>query len=257
MILVKNRELLIPENERYIGTIYDTRSENRQFRIPRFLQEGTDLSALTFRLDLQYPDNTKDTLVLDKEVQDEYILLTWNVTAEQVQQTGTIFIQMRAVDTGATVRWSSFLSQIYVEGHINTPGSYSGDLSELEQLEAQFDQIITSEESRAAAESARVTAENNRVAAENNRATAENARVAAEAARVADWQSKMDSGYFIGPAGPQGIQDTGESGITVPITGSYSLSVDANGDLWCTYDEGTAVPVFEYDSTTGDLWVIT
>ena len=51
--------------------------------------------------------------------------------------------------------------------------------------------------------------------------------------------------------------DAGESGILVPVTGSYSLSVDANGDLWCTYDEGTAVPVFEYDSTTGDLWVIT
>ena len=55
MIIVKNRELLIPNNERYIGTPLDNFADNRIFHIKRFSQSGEDLSNLTFRLDLKYP----------------------------------------------------------------------------------------------------------------------------------------------------------------------------------------------------------
>ena len=55
MIIVKNRELLIPEHERYIGTPIDNYADNRIFQIKRFSQSGEDLSGLTFRLDLKYP----------------------------------------------------------------------------------------------------------------------------------------------------------------------------------------------------------
>lgn len=77
MIIVKNRELLIPETERYIGTTYDHLSENRQFKLPRVAQNGVDLSALTFRLDLKYANDTYDTVILSKEIEGEYIVLTW------------------------------------------------------------------------------------------------------------------------------------------------------------------------------------
>ena len=56
MIIVKNRELLIPRNEQYIGTPNDNNADNRVFRISRLSQTGEDLSGLTYRLDLLYPD---------------------------------------------------------------------------------------------------------------------------------------------------------------------------------------------------------
>lgn len=65
-----------------------------------------------------------------------------------------------------------------------------------------------------------------------------------------------------GPQGVQGIQgpkgdkgDPGESGVTTPIAGFYTLSVDSAGDLWCSYTDGGDPPDFEYDTTSGDLYL--
>lgn len=135
MIIVKNRELLIPGPERYIGTTYDTDSENRQFLLSRFAQNGVDLSALTFRLDLKYANDATDTVVLDKEVTDTNIILTWDIGSSVLQVPGTLFIQLRAVDDEVTVKWSSFHAALYVERHLNTPGNYTGSLTEIEQME--------------------------------------------------------------------------------------------------------------------------
>lgn len=56
-------------------------------------------------------------------------------------------------------------------------------------------------------------------------------------------------------AGPQG--PPGESGVTTPVNGFFTLSVDANGDLWAHTAEGGAAPAFEYNSETGDLYYLT
>ena len=70
-----------------------------------------------------------------------------------------------------------------------------------------------------------------------------------------------------GPQGPQGVQgiqgekgdkgdkgDPGQNGITVPVSGFYSISVDASGNLIAYYaDDGTAPP-FEYDEESGNLY---
>lgn len=142
MIIVKNRELLVPLPERYLGTDYDISSEVRQFQVPRFAQNGVDLSALTFRCDFFFADGTRayDTITLGKEVSDEYIVLTWNVTRTVLQShPGTLFIQLRAIDGEATVRWGSYRAAFYVERHLNAPGNYEGsDLSEIEQMEQDY-----------------------------------------------------------------------------------------------------------------------
>ncbi len=135
MIIVKNRELLIPENERYIGTSYDTETENRQFRLEKFAQNGVDLSALTFRLDLKYENDGLDTVLLTKEVFENYFVLTWTITKNTLKVPGTVFIGLRAIDDEATVRWASYTAAVYVDRHLNTPGAYTGDLTELEQIE--------------------------------------------------------------------------------------------------------------------------
>lgn len=135
MIIVKNRELLIPNNERYIGTTYDTETENRVFQVPRFSQRGVDLAALTFRLDIQYANEEFDTVLLDKEVGEAFIILIWRITSATLQVPGTLYIGLRAIDDEATVKWSSFSAAMYAERHLNTPGNYGGSLTEIEQIE--------------------------------------------------------------------------------------------------------------------------
>lgn len=69
-----------------------------------------------------------------------------------------------------------------------------------------------------------------------------------------------------GPQGPQGIQgpqgpigpqgETGESGIVAPLSGFFTLSVDAKGDIYAlTNTEDTGVS-FELDEETGDLYIV-
>lgn len=135
MIIVKNRELLIPNNERYIGTTYDNETENRVFQVPRFSQRGVDLANLTFRLDIQYANESYDTVVLDKEVGEAFIILIWRITSATLQVPGTLYIGLRAIDDEATVKWSSFSAAMYAERHLNTPGNYGGSLTEIEQME--------------------------------------------------------------------------------------------------------------------------
>ena len=67
-----------------------------------------------------------------------------------------------------------------------------------------------------------------------------------------------------GERGPQGIQgpkgekgDTGErgdSGVTVPLSGFFSLTVDSDGNLWSHVADGAAAPPLSYDPSTGELY---
>lgn len=64
-----------------------------------------------------------------------------------------------------------------------------------------------------------------------------------------------------GPEGPQGIQGpqgeqgpAGESGIVVQVTGTYTLAVDEDGNLYVYVEEGAYSPEFEYDEETGNLY---
>ena len=220
MILIENKELLIPNNERYIGTTQDALSENRYFRVRRVTQSGVDMANLTFRLDLKYPETRKiysfetsssrvgrivrvnarawtkqyqdagtylftydgsawtysgqtvdlakigvsiyftpasgdtvtvavtftdaagDTVILDKEVTDDHINLTWQISDTQLSAPGSVLISLRASDEVGTVRWASYYATLYVEQNGYMPSDYSGTLSEMEQLENDLAQDI-------------------------------------------------------------------------------------------------------------------
>lgn len=216
MIIIKNRELLIPGNERFIGTPLDNETDIRQFRMDRFSQNGFDLSNLTFRLDMKYPETRKvytfnattsrsgrsvvvmtqhytaaypnagtvtftfdgtkwndgdqdvdlaeigisiaftpneddtitvvtttanvdtDTVLLAKEVHDDYFVLTWEITATQTSIPGTVFAGLRGSNENGDQRYASFPGVFYSEKNIYSPENYAGNLSELEQLENQL-----------------------------------------------------------------------------------------------------------------------
>ena len=64
-----------------------------------------------------------------------------------------------------------------------------------------------------------------------------------------------------GERGPQGIQgpkgekgERGDSGVTAPLSGFFSLTVDADGNLWAHAADGASAPPFSYDETTGELY---
>ena len=231
MIIIKNRELMIPGNERFIGTPLDNETDIRQFRMDRFSQSGFDLSNLAYRLDLRYPETRKvytfsattsrtgrsvtvltrlyaaaypnagtitftyngshwndgsqnvdledigvciaftpntsdtitvvttianvdtDTVLLTKEIHDDYFVLTWEITSSQTVVPGTVFVNLRGFNEDAEQRYASFPGVFYVEKNINSPDTYPGNLSELEQLEAAIaDALKHAEELNAVSE---------------------------------------------------------------------------------------------------------
>lgn len=185
MIVVKNREMLIPKAEYNIGTNTDSSSENRIFQIDRVSSSGVDLANLTYRIDLQYSadrpitGSNKDTVVPSVEITDNYILLTWNITQSQLEVAGSVLAQISAFDESNMVRWSSFIGAFFVEDAINTPGTYTGDLSAVNQFIAEIETVKTisaDEATRKANETIRVSNEKARNIAENFRETHENTR---------------------------------------------------------------------------------
>ena len=206
MITIKNRKLIIPKEDRVIGTVSDNNSETRIFVIDRYLANGIDLAALTFGMDMEYEDGTtKNATYLTKEVTDDFINLTWGIVAGDVQKAGTMFVQITAFDYDGTVKWATIRDAFYVEPVIGTAEQYTGSLSAFERMEAVLDQKldkiedylddiddieaaeegrISAEEGRVSAESGRVLAEEGRVSAETLRDTAEGLRVSAETARA-------------------------------------------------------------------------
>ena len=170
MIIIRGREPIIPQSERQIGTNYDANSENRQFQIKRFSSNGVDLAALDFKLNLEYADRTLDTCLLDAVVDDENITLNWEIPASCVQQKGTVWASVRGHDANGTVKWATNRCHFYVGGTVDSPGASSGQLTELEQLEARIQEktntLDANEANRQAAEAERVQNEETRQANE-------------------------------------------------------------------------------------------
>ena len=67
------------------------------------------------------------------------------------------------------------------------------------------------------------------------------------------WVGGEDTGVAATEPGPKG--DRGESGITVPLGGYVTLSVDDDGNLYA-YSSGDNGTRFEYDGTNGNLYVV-
>lgn len=151
MIIVKNRKLLIPIDERYIGTTADSNSEVRTFQIDRYSQNETDLSGFTAKADIYHCDTrTTDRADLEMEVQDEYILLKLYITSGMVATPGSLLIDIKLFNDDGTVKWSSYKGAFFVEDPLVTPSATAENLTELEQLEARINRAIATAYEKAA-----------------------------------------------------------------------------------------------------------
>lgn len=264
MIVVKNKKLIVPVNERFIATTYDANSGIREFLIDRYTQSETDLSGLTPKLDIQYENGTYDVADLDMVVEEDHIILTLIVTASISSHRGTMFAQIRMTDSGGTVKWASYVAAFYIEKSIGAASHVTYSLSELERMEARVNEAIIG--STTAVTHANAAATQAITAAEEADDVKENIlALLASGAFIGPKGDKGDQGIQ-GTQGPQGVQgpkgdkgdqgDRGADGAVILVTGQYSFSVNASGDLILTYDEGTAIPEFYYDEENGDLYLV-
>ena len=273
MIIIKNKKLLIPTDERYIAADFDASTGIRQFQLDRYSVNEVDLYGLSPTLALEYEDGATNVCDLTKEVDDEteqFLTLTLTIPASVASHPGTVKATIKMTDSRGTLRWASFPAVFYIEKTGVTPPA-STDISIFDQMQARADEAM--QRHTAAVEDAIIDAE-------EAEAAALTAAESADAARAA-LQTLISSGQLVGPAGPQGPPgadgqgiigpqgppgmrgekgekgDPGESGILIKVEGTYAMYVDAAGDLWVEYTEGTAVPTFEYDPITGDLYEVT
>lgn len=66
--------------------------------------------------------------------------------------------------------------------------------------------------------------------------------------------TQLESLKVKGDKGDKG--DRGDSGVTTPVNSFFTLSVDENGNLYVVSAEDGSTPDFEYDSETGNLYVV-
>jgi hypothetical protein len=184
MITVKNRRMIVPPEERFLGVETDTNSSIRVFRIPRYITNEIDLSSLAFFLDIRYEDNTtNETAFIDMLVSDNSIDLTWYIAANDLGSEGAIFLQLKANDLSGKVKWKSFIEPFFVGDCIDAAGQYTGDLSVYEALVTRCVIIENREVARMAAEELRQTNTTNAI--NNANAAAQGALSAAIAAHSA------------------------------------------------------------------------
>ena len=198
MIQIRGKQMLIPNEERCF-VLGDVGSGSRTFLLERYEADRTDLADLSFRLDFLYKSGEKNTAALEKRVTEEQIELIWHILDTDFQHNGTTFISLRAFNGDGAVRWQSAQAAIWVDESIDTPGGFTGNLSELEALEKSISDVLDSEQERQAAEQERQTAEQQRQAAEAERNAAEQERetraeAAIRACEAAEKGAKGDKG---------------------------------------------------------------
>ena len=145
-------------------------------------------------------------------------------------------------------------------GDVKRISTYNDMVAQFNAINADLIKELTGDVTDAA-NAANVAASGANTAAGNARTQATAAETAAnEANNIADIiQGKLDAGELKGEKGEKGEKGAnGESGVTVPISGLFTLAVEEDtGDLYVYYADGSTPPEFEYDSETGDLYYIT
>jgi hypothetical protein len=236
MIVVKGREMLIPQMERKIGTTYDNNAETRVFHIPRVSPGGVDLSNLDFHLDIEFYNQETDTVQLNKEVDEGELRLIWQIPDSMLQVPGTAMISIRGTDYYGTVKWASFRAAVYIEDTVNTPGSYAGKLTELEQFEEiiddKMDELNALEQSMKNEETYRQEQEKLRQEQEQSR-NKETAAVIAtfdEENETAEYNAKLSESWAKGNTGVRAGEGMDNSKYYSEQSSAYADDAKAQAD---------------------------
>lgn len=226
-------------------------------------QQEVDLSALITQF--EFLESGTIYFTVDKDGKVKADIKNGSITADKLQPNYLADITVQAENASASA--TAAAKSANAAAGSETAAAQSEENARVSAEQADVSAISANSSATAAASSAAV--------AEGAANTAQSTSRHAEEL-VEDVTEKIETGYFQGPPGIQGKKgdkgekgdtgekgeqgdkgDRGDSGVTVPINGLFTLSGDADGNLWAYYADGaTSAPEFETDND-GNIYYIT
>ena len=95
MIEIKNKRMILFREDRLIGAMGDVDTSHRKF-ILNAVQDGCDLTEMVawIKIDPNFPGESPYDQLLDSEIVGDKIILTWRLTAKNLQREGEISAQI-------------------------------------------------------------------------------------------------------------------------------------------------------------------
>lgn len=242
-----------------------------------------DYDPVTQQLIITLDDDTKKYVDLSALItQFEFVnsdVIYWTVGAD-----GKVTADIKDGSINADKMQPNYLADITVQAEQANASATAAAKSAIAAAESEAEASQSAENARVSAEQAgksatsanasATAAKKSETAADGYAQTAQTTSKHAEDL-VEDVTQKLESGAFNGPPGIQGPKgdkgekgeqgekgekgdkgEKGESGITVPVNGFFTLAVDTDGNLWAYSAESGTTPEFEYDSDTGNLYIV-
>lgn len=168
-----------------------------------------DLSSLTY---IMYGDSeigTRASQELEKEVNDEGVLLRWKISRDFTAVAGALNLLLEGylADGELIIKWIGGAIDVYSDP---AGGRYPPPKSEIEKALSKMYAVVGRAEQ--SAESAKLSARQADESEKNAQKHAENARVSAENARMSALKSEQTAKAIEGEA--QKVADTAQAGIT-------------------------------------------
>ena len=138
MIDINNRMMTIPYAEKTLGYEGDNAVAVRVFRV-------TDLSLAdyVFKLDVLKSSGIVGIVIPEKDVENDSILLTWTLMANELDAPGALTVQLRAYTESGEEVWHSGKGSFTVGASINATDAFPSPLpSEFAQLEQRVTQAV-------------------------------------------------------------------------------------------------------------------
>lgn len=166
MIKVEGRILNVPEDEKLIGVVGENKFEYREFEI-------TDerLFGYYFVLEIQI-GSYSDSIELDKALENDRVILTWNIQQIHLQIAGVLKVQIKAFESlGDNVPvWKSIINKDFIiEKGLNVTEKFIDNLPSVGKLiirRIMDIQIDVTQKARVAAKSEENAARSERNAAQ-------------------------------------------------------------------------------------------
>lgn len=168
-----------------------------------------DLSSLTY---IMYGDSeigTRASQELEKEVNDEGVLLRWKISRDFTAVAGALNLLLEGylADGELIIKWIGGAIDVYSDP---AGGRYPPPKSEIEKALSKMYAVVGRAEQ--SAESAKLSARQADESEKNAQKHAENARVSAENARMSALKSEQTAKAIEGEA--QKVADTAQAGVT-------------------------------------------
>jgi hypothetical protein len=158
---VNKYKLQIPTGEEHLGFVGDNAVEVREFEVT-----DSNLFDFDFKLDIESKGD-KGIIDLDKAVESDRVILTWEILREHLPRDGILAVQLRAFDDNGEIWHSEVSNRFVVYGSINAPDAFPPPLpSEFEQMEER----VTAAKNATVEAAAQVAADKSDVAADKQTA---------------------------------------------------------------------------------------